>query len=46
MDNERLKEKIFDELKELIDKAQQFEDDRDMYCEFMKGMILNTYSVN
>ena len=27
-------------------KAETLEEDKDTYCEFMKGMILNTYSVN
>ena len=29
-----------------IKKAEEVEKDKDSYCEFMKGMILNTYSAN
>ena len=46
MYNEILKKKIIAELKELIKKAESFERDTDAYSEFMKVMILNTYSEN
>ena len=41
-----LRKQIIVELKNLIKKAETLEEDKDTYCEFMKGMILNTYSVN
>lgn len=41
-----LRKQIIVELKNLIKKAEDIEDDNDAYCEFMRGMILNTYSVN
>ena len=46
MYDELLNKKLIEELKNLIEKAQELEEDRDAFCEFMKGMILNTYSVN
>ena len=41
-----LRKQIIIELKNLNKKAEDLDEDRDSYCEFMKGMILNTYSVN
>ncbi len=41
-----LRKQIITELKSLIERAETIEEDKDTYCEFMKGMILNTYSVN
>jgi len=41
-----LRKQIIVELKNLIKKAEDIEDDKDTYCEFMRGMILNTYSAN
>ena len=41
-----LRKQIIVELKNLIKKAETIEEDTDTYCEFMKGMILNTYSTN
>ena len=34
------------ELKDLIKKAEDIDNDKDAYCEFMKTVILNTYSTN
>lgn len=41
-----VRKQIIIELKNLIKKAEEIEQDKDSYCEFMKGMILNTYSTN
>ena len=41
-----VRKQIIIELKNLIKKAEEIEQDKDSYCEFMKGMILNTYSAN
>ncbi len=41
-----LRKQIIVELKNLIERAEHIEEDKDSYCEFMKGMILNTYSAN
>lgn len=41
-----IRKQIIIELKNLIKKAEDIEDDKDTYCEFMRGMILNTYSAN
>lgn len=41
-----LGKQIIIELKKLIKKAEDLDDDNDAYCEFMRGMILNTYSEN
>lgn len=46
MYDELLNKQIIIELKQLIDKAQELETDKEAYCEFMKAMILNTYSTN
>lgn len=29
-----------------VDKVEKFEEDIDAYCEFMKGVILNTSGIN
>ena len=45
----KIDERIINAEKELADdfkKAEEIEQDKDSYCEFMKGMILNTYSAN
>lgn len=39
-------EKIIIEITNLVDKAEEFKDDIDVYCEFMKGVILNTSGLN
>lgn len=41
-----IRNQIIIELKNLIEKAENVESDIDAYCEFMKDMILNTYSAN
>lgn len=41
-----LRKQIIVELKNLIKKAEDLDEDKDAYCEFMRGMILNTYSAN
>jgi hypothetical protein len=41
-----LREKLISEMKNLINKAEEIENNKDLYCEFMKQMILNTYSDN
>lgn len=46
MFNDNLSQQILEELKSLIRKTEVVEESKDMYCEFMKAMILNTYSVN
>lgn len=46
MYEELKKEKIIVELKDLIDKAEEFKDDIDCYCEFMKETILGVSGVN
>jgi len=46
MYDELLRKKIIVELKELIKQAEKLDEDKNAYCEFMKGMILNTYSTN
>ncbi len=40
------RENIIQEFKELVEQAQDFEQNIDLYTEFMRRMILNTYSVN
>ncbi len=39
-------EKIIVEITNLVEKTEQFQDDIDAYCEFMKGVILNTSGIN
>lgn len=40
------KEKIVVEITNLIEKAEETKKDIDAYCEFMKGVILNTSGLN
>lgn len=40
------KEKIVVEITNLIEKAEKAQTDIDSYCEFMKGVILNTSGLN
>lgn len=40
------KEKIVVEITNLIEKAEETKADMDAYCEFMKGVILNTSGLN
>ena len=45
--NEKLKdEKIIVDITNLVQKVEKFEEDIDSYCEFMKGVILNTSGIN
>ena len=45
--NEELKRKeLLTQLKEILDKAEEIEETKDIYCALMKTMILNTYSAN
>ena len=37
---------IIIELKDLVDKAEEFKTDLDAYCEFMKETFLGTSGVN
>lgn len=48
MFEELKRRELIEALKSLIEKAEAetSEKDSDIYCEFMKGMILNTYSTN
>lgn len=39
-------DKIIVEITNLVDKVEEFKDDIDSYCEFMKGVILNTSGLN
>ncbi len=44
---EKLKdEKIIVDITNLVQKVEKFEEEIDSYCEFMKGVILNTSGVN
>lgn len=46
MYDDLVRKQIILELKNLIKKAEELDEDKDTYCEFMKGMILSTYSNN
>ena len=39
-------EKIIVEITNLVEQAENFENDVDAYCDFMKGVILNTSGLN
>ena len=41
-----LRQQVIVEIKNLIKKAEDIEEDKDLYCDFMKTVILNTYSCN
>ena len=44
---EKLKdEKIIVDITNLVQKVEKFEEYIDSYCEFMKGVILNTSGIN
>ena len=44
---EKLKdEKLIVDITNLVYKVEKFEEDIDSYCEFMKGVILNTSGIN
>lgn len=40
------KENIIVEMNNLVDKIEEFKEEVDAYCEFMKGVILNTSGLN
>lgn len=46
MNDETKKSEIMSELKEILEKAEEIEETKDIYCALMKTMILNTYSAN
>lgn len=39
-------EKLIVEITSLVNSAEELEDEIDSYCEFMKGVILNTSGLN
>ena len=41
-----IRKQIIVELKDLVKKAESLDEDKDAYWEFMKRVILNSYSVN
>lgn len=41
-----IRKQIIVELKDLVKKAESLDENKDAYCEFMKRIILNSYSVN
>lgn len=46
MNDDILKQKQLANFKKLVEYTQNIDIDKDLYCELMKNMILNTYSVN
>ena len=46
MNEDFKKEDVIVELKTLIDTAEDFKSEIDAYCEFMKGVFLNTSGIN
>ncbi len=46
MDDKIKKEEVIEELKTLIDMAEEYRAEIDAYCEFMKGMFLSASSLN
>lgn len=46
MDKKLKNEKIIVEITNLVDNIENMKDDVDAYCEFMKGIILNTSGLN
>ncbi len=46
MNEDFKKEDVIVELKTLIDAAEEYKSEIDAYCEFMKGMFLNTSGIN
>ncbi len=46
MFEENKKQRIIVDITNLVEEIEQFEEDIDAYCEFMKGVILNTSGLN
>lgn len=46
MNDEFKRKELLSELKNILEKAEEIEETKDIYCALMKTMILNTYSVN
>lgn len=46
MDDNFKKEDVIEELKTLIDTAEEYKSEIDAYCDFMKGMFLATSGLN
>ncbi len=46
MDDKFKKEDVIEELKTLIDTAEEYKSEIDAYCDFMKGMFLATSGLN
>lgn len=46
MNNELLKQQILAEIQQILEKSEGIKADTDTYCELMKALILNTYSMN
>lgn len=44
--NDLKNENIIVELRALVDDVEKVKDEIDCYCEFMKGIILNTSGLN
>lgn len=44
--DELKKENVIIEMNNLVQKAEEFQKEVDAYCEFMKGVILNTSGLN
>ncbi len=46
MNEDFKKEDVIVELRTLFDTADEFKSEIDAYCEFMKGVFLNTSGIN
>ena len=46
MNEDLLKKQVLNELKTMLESGEEIEPENDVFCEFMKTMILNTYSAN
>lgn len=44
--NDLKNENIIIEMNNLVDRIEEFQEEIDTYCEFMKGVILNTSGLN
>ena len=46
MFEDMIRKEIITELKKLVKKVENYEEDSDLYCEVMRNIILNSYSEN
>ncbi len=41
-----MRKEVVEDLKNLVEKVEEFDKDEDKYCEFMRNFIINSYCEN